>query len=268
MEYRTSYSTLSLPLVGLALLLSGGSAQATEHTPLLLSQATPEAEDVIIQTEDDPRFTCQSNNGSYTVMYTPKEQPEYAYPWASPQDLGGGWTADKRCNTISQRLEQYRPDGLLELRTGVENNYNVICVTTQTDPSCRIVLTVPPGQDPIATRDQVFQNLTLADSGQATQGVNTFINGGNMGGIIGELGNMLGIDPSSLGGILGGSGATGGGAPLSSPGGINLRPFLAPSDGGTGTHLRQSSPIRNTPRPVRNPGNPGSGRTLNPDNFR
>jgi len=83
--------------------------------------------------------------------------------------MGDGWTSERRCNEISQRLESYRPDGLIELRD-VENNYNTV-VTTENDPSCRIVFTVPPGQDPTSTRNRVFSNLTVADSGEQTTAI-------------------------------------------------------------------------------------------------
>ncbi|NJN90156.1 MAG: hypothetical protein HC878_07090, partial [Leptolyngbyaceae cyanobacterium SL_5_14] len=104
-------------------------------------------------------------------MYYPQSQPGQAYAWATPTELGGGWTEERRCNEISRRLEFYRPDGLLEMQTGVENGYSTICVTTQQNASCRIVLTVPPGQDPLVTRDRVFENLAVADRGQQTDSV-------------------------------------------------------------------------------------------------
>ncbi len=186
------------------------------------------------------RFLCQINNGQYTVMYQPESQPGRTYPWAVPSAMGGGWNNARRCNEITRRLEAYRPDGLLEMQTGMENGYNTICVTTQRVPGCRIVLTVPPGQDPILTRDRVFQNLTVADSGQATQGVTTFTNS-NSGGIIGEVSRWLN---------LGGSRQS---APPAAGGGINLRPFLDRADGGTGQYLQGGT----TP-----------GRKLNPNRFR
>ena len=109
----------------------------------------------------DVRFSCQTANGQPTVMYNPQSQPGKYYAWATPTSLGGGWTPERRCNEISRRLEFYRPDGLLELQTGVENGYNTICVTTEAMSSCRIVLTVPPGQNPVAIRDRIFNNLSL-----------------------------------------------------------------------------------------------------------
>ncbi|GAP95559.1 COP23 domain-containing protein [Leptolyngbya sp. NIES-2104] len=165
------------------------------------------------------RFACQTNNGQNTVMYFPESQPNQAYPWAVPSTLGGGWSSDRRCNEIARRLESYRPDGLVEMRTGSENGYNTICVTTDRVPSCRIVLTVPPGQDPTVTRDRVFQNLSVADSGQQTQGVVTF--GGGRSSVLDQLGRAIGI----------------GGRRSTTNGNINLKPFLSPRDGGTGERL-------------------------------
>lgn len=172
------------------------------------------------------RFTCDSASGAYTVMYNPVSRPGESYAWANPGELGGGWTPARRCAEISRRLEFYRPDGLLEMQTAVENGYNTVCVTTEQVPSCRIVLTVPPGQDPVSTRDRVFSNLAVADSGQQTSGVNTFA--GNDGGIINRIGQAIGIDLSSLSNRR---------SSRASSEGINLRPFLDQADGGTGERL-------------------------------
>lgn len=200
---------------------------------------------------NDARFTCETNNGEYTVMYNPESREGEAYPWAVPRQMGGGWSAERRCNEISRRLESYRPDGLLEMRTAVENGYNTVCVTTQNVPSCRIVFTVPDGQDATVTRDRVFENLTVADSGQQTQGVNTFTANGNAAGAsqlgsLGQFGQILEQNLSKLAGRSQSSEA------------IDLRPFLDPADGGTGTKL-SNMPMKpaNSPSP-----------SLKPDNFR
>lgn len=190
-------------------------------------------------------FACQMYNGRPTVMYAPSNQPGQMYPWAVPQDMGAAWPAQRRCEAISARLESYRPDGLLTLDTGLENGYNTVCVTTESVPGCRIVFTVPQGQDPTLTRDQVFGNLASADQGQTTEGVTTF-SGNGSSDVLGQIGNILGL-PSGT------STSTSGGA-------IQLRPFLAPSDGGTGARLNGST----APVPARST----EGRTLNPDNFR
>jgi Circadian oscillating protein COP23 len=190
------------------------------------------------------RFTCERVSGELTVVYRPLSRPNEAYPWAIPSDMGTAWTSQRRCSDIARRLELYRPDGLQELRTGIENRQNVVCVTTEKNQSCRIVFTVPGRQDPIATRDQVFRNLTLADSGQQTQGVNTYAGGND---------NILGRLDSRLGN-LGGSGQPVARSNQRSSG-LDLRPFLSTEDGGNGS--RMGNPVQ-VPARYR----------LNPDNFR
>ncbi|MBD2281022.1 COP23 domain-containing protein [Aphanizomenon flos-aquae] len=191
------------------------------------------------------RFSCQSNNGQFTVMYQPQSQPGQYFAWAAPQSLGGGWDAQKRCQAIATRLESYRPDGLQELQIAVENSENIICVTTEAQPSCRIVLTVPRGKDPYTIRNSVFQNLTTADSGQQTIAVNTYTNrNSSNGNSLYSLGQTL----------LGGSKNQ----VTSTKGGINLKPYLDPKDGGTGGKLRNGVAIKgSTTRQSPNRLNPG-----------
>ncbi|HEY9806075.1 MAG TPA: COP23 domain-containing protein, partial [Candidatus Obscuribacterales bacterium] len=164
--FKTGLATGITVLVGSSLAMSFARA-AIAATP---SSSGSAAEDVQVPTEPEnsestpatnssggststeaangPRFTCEVLNGQYTVVYHPESRPSESYPWATPSQLGGGWTPQARCSEISRRLEFYRPDGLQEMRTAVENNYNTVCVTTEKNSSCRIVLTVPPNQDP------------------------------------------------------------------------------------------------------------------------
>ncbi|HEY9695282.1 MAG TPA: COP23 domain-containing protein [Oculatellaceae cyanobacterium] len=180
-----------------------------------------------VTSNNDTRFTCQLNSGVPTVMYIPEDQSQ-PYAWATPKALGGGWTAQKRCDAISQRLEEYRPYGLVDLRTSVQNGYNTICALTERDSSCRIVFTVPPGQDAETTLASVFQNLTLADSGQITNGVNTFTNRGN------------GLD--LLNGLLGrGTSGQVRSTAKTRVSNIYLKPFLSVKDGGTARFLRNTT---------------------------
>jgi hypothetical protein len=169
-------------------------------------------------------------------MYYPESDPNQGYPWAVPGQLGGGWTPERRCDEITRRLESYRADGLLELTTDVQNNYDVICVTTQVDPTdCQIVLTVPPGQDPQITRDLIFENLLIADDGQQTQGVYTYTNDGRDGNLLDQIGNVI-------------NGVGGRQTRPQSPKDIDLRPFLDPADGGTGERLKTSNSQPARPR--------------------
>lgn len=250
--------------VGVAFLLGNASAMALPQTEYKISQADDSTPSVVVDTEatgtstgtsttgtstdtsipvpdTQTRFSCQAQNGQYTVMYQPESQPSQFFPWATPSALGGGWSEERRCNEIARRLEMYRPDGLLELTTGVENNYNTVCVRTEQVPDCRIVFTVPPGQDALVTRDRVFENLTVADSGQQTDGVYTY-----RGRQANEIDQLLNIDREALGGRRN-SGAK--------SKNINLRPFLDQNDGGTGTQLRGG-----VSKPSNSQLNPGSFR--------
>lgn len=198
-------------------------------------------------TASSARFFCQLWRGEYTVMYNPESRPKEVFPWAVPKDLGGGWSAEKRCGEISRRLEEYRPDGLLELKTSTLNGYNIVCATSESNPACRIVFTVPPGMDPILTRDSVFQNLTVADGGTMTQGVNTYASVG--GDSLNLTDDLVNIGLSLLGNRS--SNVTS----FADQNAINLRPHLDPADGGTGTAMYQG--VRGQ-KPLR----------LNPNRFR
>jgi hypothetical protein len=194
----------------------------------------------------DQRFVCTNRGGEYTVMYQPESRPGQAFPWAVPQTLGGGWSADARCFEIARRLEEYRPDGLISLETGTENGYDILCVTTEDNPDCRIVLTVPPGRDPMSTRNAVFENLLVADRGDYTTGVNTFV--GSSGGLENDI-----IKAGEK--IFGKRGRASASARK-----IPLKPYLDRADGGTGVALNNGVPMNN--------GNGGGSKSLNPNRFR
>lgn len=205
---------------------------------------TPNSVDTV---DTSTRFSCQYYNGIHTVMYQPQSQPGQFFPWAAPKALGRGWSPQNRCQAIAQRLELYRPDGLQELQIARENNENIICVTTEANPSCRIVLTVPRDKDPYAIRSSIFSNLTTADNGQQTIAVNTYTNR-NRGGVneLYNFGRTLLGDKNTIN---------------SSKNGINLKPFLAPEDGGTATQLRNGVSISR-------PSQPQKQTILNPRLFR
>ncbi|WP_066376859.1 MULTISPECIES: COP23 domain-containing protein [unclassified Anabaena] len=221
---------------------SGSSTPTTTTTPFPTDTSVNTS--TATTTVGNARFVCQQYNGQYTVMYQPQSQPGQFFSWATPAALGGGWNPQLRCQTIANRLELYRPDGLQELQVSVLNNENIVCVTSEADPSCRIVLTVPRNRDPYNVRNSIFQNLMSADNGQQTIAVNTYTNrGGN------ELYN--------LGRTLLGNGNR----VNSLRSGINLKPYLDVKDGGTGRNLRNGVAIRRqTPAQVPT--------RLNPDRFR
>ncbi|AFY38816.1 hypothetical protein Lepto7376_2542 [[Leptolyngbya] sp. PCC 7376] len=248
------HNFLKISIVALEILGFAAVSAIAQTPPDVVIESEPEAsgQPGTVVTDGDQRFVCENSGGQYTVMYRPESQPGENYAWAVPQSMGGGWTAQRRCVEISRRLESYRSDGLVELTTGRENNYDVVCVTTEANNSCQIVFTVPQGQNAIATRDAVFDNLATADDGVQTQGVNTFGSRQNNNDVLGQIFGIFG----------------GNSQPISSPSkssGINLKPFLDPSDGGTGSAL-----VKGSISPHGFPNSPSSSpsRQLNPDLFR
>lgn len=253
---------LAIPLASSLAITMPSSAQIipVETPPRQIPAETPNDKAANPTDNKNARFSCQMRDGQYIVVYQPKSQPQKYFPWAAPSAMGDGWSPERRCNEISRRLESYRPDGLVEMRTGVENGYNVICATTDKNSSCRIVLTVPNGQDPIATRDRVFGNLATADNGQTTTAVNTYGSRGNS--TLGKLNDItdlgLGIDLGDVNGVLN-SVLTSSNRSTNLPSGssnLYLKPYLDPSDGGTGANLGNGFSGLN------------NGRRLNPENFR
>ena len=178
-QYNSSDDAVVVPTTGgstrTTTTPTGTSTTTTTRTstPTGTSTTTSTSSSSTTTVDGTTRFTCQMDNGRYTVMYSPQSQPNQYFAWATPQALGGGWDEQRRCLTIAQRLESYRPQGLLELRTSTLKGYDVLCVTTEANPACQLVLTVPPGTDAFQVRNGVFQNLVSADSGQQTIGVNT-----------------------------------------------------------------------------------------------
>jgi hypothetical protein len=238
---KTSLKIWSWAILGAVLTASSVGAQYGPPTP---QTAVPSG-------GNSARFICELRGNQSPVTYQPVDRPGDKYPWAVPSTMGNNWDAGKRCTEIARRLEEYRRDGLKELRTDVKNNYDTVCVTTEKNSECRIVFTVPQGQDAITTRDSVFRNLTMADSGQRTTGVTTFADGGNNG--FGDL----------LGNVLPGLGNTGTATSptpaLKAKDSIDLRPFLSKKDGGTATQLRT---------PTTTDATTGSSKKLNPARFR
>jgi Circadian oscillating protein COP23 len=226
---------------------TGSPTPTNTPVPIDTSTGTPTS-----PTADGTRFSCQINNGQHTVMYQPQSQPGQYFAWAAPALMGGNWPAEKRCLTIAQRLELYRPDGLQELQVARQNNENIVCVTTEANSSCRIVLTVPRDKDPYTVRNSIFQNLTTADSGQQTIAVNTYRN--NQSG----LGDLYNLTRTALGGNRVSNARSG----------INLKPFLDRKDGGTGNGLKNGVALRTRSTGQTNVRQPNNNLRLNPDRFR
>ena len=126
-------------------------AIATGTTVLLLSSSS--------QAQTQKGFVCDNSSEVPTTMYyNTQGDSEPWIKWVSEHFTEAEWTPQARCQTVSQRLEQYRQEGKLKYVTlGQENDQQIICVASRDNGPCEgIVYTLKPGQDGIAALNNLF----------------------------------------------------------------------------------------------------------------
>ena len=156
-------ANLTIGVLGLLAAVGGaGIAIVQGWPPLLVGQ--------------NARFSCQlqpdTQRGGdvWTVMYRHDKGQQ---PWLKMvTTLGGDYTPVRRCQIISESLNDYRKDGLIRLAYRDEPktpNQYVICAKTKLsgDEGCPLVLTLNPGSDKEAY--QVMRDMTenLLNGGNA-----------------------------------------------------------------------------------------------------
>lgn len=112
-----------------------------------------------IQAQAPKGFVCDADSGIPTTIYHDgRGVSEPWIKWVSEHFSEAKWTPQARCETVSQRLEQYRQEGKLRYVTlGMENNQQIICVASRDNGPCEgIVYTLKPGQDGIAALNNLF----------------------------------------------------------------------------------------------------------------
>ena len=104
-------------------------------------------------------FYCSTDSGTPTTIYQNSQgTAEPWIKWVSEHFSEAKWTPLARCETVSERLEQYRQAGKLKYVTlGMENDQQIICVASRDNGPCEgIVYTLKPGQDGIAALNNLF----------------------------------------------------------------------------------------------------------------
>lgn len=104
-------------------------------------------------------FQCDTSSTIPTTMYHNSQGGREPWiQWISEHFSGSNWTPLSRCQTVSNRLEEYRLNGKLKYVTlGMENNQQIICVASSDNGPCEgIVYTLRPGQDGIAALNNLF----------------------------------------------------------------------------------------------------------------
>ena len=124
------------------------------------------------------RFSCQLipdtiNGGDvWTVFYHSDKGQQ---PWLKMvNSFGEGWNTQARCDTISQRLEGFRKDGLIALDYRNDPNtptQAVICAKTKlSQGNCALVVTLKPFADGYASLRDMTE--ALRNGGTVEQGTN------------------------------------------------------------------------------------------------
>lgn len=112
-----------------------------------------------VQAQASVGFICSSDLGTpTTVVVSPgKERPFIR--WSSDRFADAGWTAERRCEAVSQRLQESYDKGSLKfLTTGRMNGQPVICSTDRDGGSCiDLIYTLKPGQNPATTLSNLLQ---------------------------------------------------------------------------------------------------------------
>jgi len=112
-----------------------------------------------VQAQVQRGFQCDTNADIPTTVYhTSQGGQEPWIKWVSEHFSDSDWSPLARCQTVSQRLEQYREDGKLKYVTlGTENNQPIICVASQDNGPCEgIIYTLKPEQDGIDALNNLF----------------------------------------------------------------------------------------------------------------
>ncbi|AFY82523.1 COP23 domain-containing protein [Oscillatoria acuminata] len=103
-------------------------------------------------------YSCDlTQNPPVTIARTSVKGDMPVIAWKSTFFEGSGYTPEKRCLEVSERLQTYYQMGLLHyLTTGVQDNQNIICVTRTHGGDCSgLLLTLEPGDNP----EQVLKDL-------------------------------------------------------------------------------------------------------------
>ncbi|MCC3438821.1 MULTISPECIES: COP23 domain-containing protein [unclassified Microcoleus] len=115
------------------------------------------------------RFACEiqpeptGDNYIYVVTYRNDNDKK---PWLKiVRSFGDGWTQSKRCESIVERLEKLRKDGLIQLtyRTdpATPRQYIICANTKKSGRGCELLITLMPDDDPDKTLREIADALLL-----------------------------------------------------------------------------------------------------------
>jgi Circadian oscillating protein COP23 len=108
-------------------------------------------------------FSCDVKNGVPRTVARTLRGEVSIIRWVS--NFGGevGYTPQKRCEEVSNRFQQYYNQGILNyITTGRENNYDIICVSSENGGACDgLLFTLKPGESASSLIPQLFDVASL-----------------------------------------------------------------------------------------------------------
>jgi len=115
-------------------------------------------------------FACDvSTKVPRTVARTEKKEVNLIV-WESKAFQTSGFTPERRCNEVSDRLQKYAKGGNLRyITTGKINNQNVICVAAYKNGQCRpngLILTLKNDENPREVLESLFETAFKVSGGK------------------------------------------------------------------------------------------------------
>ena len=115
---------------------------------------------------EQTQFSCQmqSYHNEGQIWTVVRNDGTTTLPWMRMiNEFGGGWNTAKRCETIADRLELFRKDGLvaLDFRSDPKtpNQYVICAKTKKSSDNCPLLVTLSPKEDPYKAFSQTFSAL-------------------------------------------------------------------------------------------------------------
>ncbi|MBO3460434.1 COP23 domain-containing protein [Aetokthonos hydrillicola Thurmond2011] len=104
-------------------------------------------------------FTCEKNdNGTFTTFGITANGRREFINWTSEAFILAGYTPEKRCQQVTNRMNKYQASGERYLINGTMNNLPVICVTDKIGHGCTgLLYTLKPRDDGRKALHQLFR---------------------------------------------------------------------------------------------------------------
>ncbi|MBW4494977.1 MAG: trypsin-like peptidase domain-containing protein [Oscillatoria princeps RMCB-10] len=103
-------------------------------------------------------FTCKTVSGAPTTVAKNAQGERQLIRWGSNVFSQAGYTPQKRCQEVTERMNRYFKQGGQYITHGVMKNQKVICITDRVGEGCTgLLYTLKPDQDAKATLEDLFQ---------------------------------------------------------------------------------------------------------------